>query len=76
MFAPLEIWPRLSSDEDSHGDREAIEKRIKVSQPKASTKVSDMQTKAVLEHPAAAKPLQQIPHGRHRSPPQISDPQN
>lgn len=37
VFAPLEIWPRLSSDKDSHGDREAIEKRIKVSQPKAST---------------------------------------
>lgn len=76
VFAPLEVWPRLSSEEGSHGDKEATEKRTKVSQLTASSKVPDMWIKAILDHPAAVKPPQQIPYGTHRSPPQISDPQN
>ena len=71
----LKVWPRLLNDERAGGERGQVEEDQGVPAT-GGTKVPDMWNKAILDLPAALKPLQQILYRTQVSPPHSSGTQS
>ena len=75
MLVLLKVWPRLLNDERAGGERGQVEEDQGVPAT-GGTKVPDMWNKAILDLPAALKPLQQILYRTQASPPHSSGTQS
>lgn len=75
MLVLLKVWPRLLNNDRAGEERGQVEEDQSVPAT-GGTKVPDTWNKAILDLPAALKPLGQILYRTQVSPPQSSGTQN